>query len=95
MSIALIVTGGYGNGTLSGDIAHIVTRGYEIGTEVSLWSAASTSSSLWYAQNPAETTWDSGTTFWDLDGNVYQTLWDNIDETWADQTGNSVTWTDQ
>lgn len=28
MSIALIITRGYGNGTLSGDIAKIVTRGY-------------------------------------------------------------------
>ena len=32
MSIALVVTRGYGNGTLEGDIAHVVTRGYSIGS---------------------------------------------------------------
>ena len=31
MSIALIVTRGYGNGTLTGSIADVVTRGYTIG----------------------------------------------------------------
>ena len=31
MSIALIVTRGYGNGTLSGSITNVVTRGYSIG----------------------------------------------------------------
>ena len=34
MSIALIVTAGFGNGTLVGDIAHVVTRGYDIGADV-------------------------------------------------------------
>jgi len=33
MSIALIVTRGYGNGTLVGDINQVVTRGYISGTE--------------------------------------------------------------
>lgn len=60
-----------------------------------IWSAATTNASSWYRENPTETTWDGGTTFWDLNGNVYDTLWDNIDNTWADQAGNSVTWTDQ
>lgn len=31
MSIALVVTRGYGNGTLTGSIAEVVTRGYTIG----------------------------------------------------------------
>ena len=31
MSIALVVTGGYGNGTLVGSIAKVVTAGYTIG----------------------------------------------------------------
>lgn len=61
---------------------------------VSIWSAATTNTSLWYAQNPTETTWDAGATYWDLDGNVYQTLWDNIDDTWADTTPTATTWTD-
>lgn len=35
MSIALIVTRGYGNGTLAGDINSVVTRGYDISSLVS------------------------------------------------------------
>lgn len=31
MSIALVVTAGFGNGTLTGSIADVVTRGYTIG----------------------------------------------------------------
>ena len=34
MSIALVVTAGFGNGTLTGSIADVVTRGYSIGEEV-------------------------------------------------------------
>lgn len=34
MSIALVVTRGFGNGTFSGTIADVVTRGYTIGDEV-------------------------------------------------------------
>lgn len=34
MSIALVVTAGYGNGTLSGTIKDVVTRGYTIGEEL-------------------------------------------------------------
>lgn len=32
MSIALLVTRGYGNGTLTGAIKEVVTRGYTIGS---------------------------------------------------------------
>ena len=59
-----------------------------------IWSAATTNSSTWYAQNPTETTWDGEATYWDLDGNVYQTLWDNIDDTWSAATTNLTTWSD-
>ena len=31
MSIALVITGGFGNGTLSGDVNAVVTFGYSIG----------------------------------------------------------------
>ena len=31
MSIALVVTRGYGNGTFTGTVADVVTRGYTIG----------------------------------------------------------------
>lgn len=34
MSIALVTTRGYGNGTLETDIAHVVTAGYGIGEAV-------------------------------------------------------------
>jgi hypothetical protein len=34
MSIALVVTAGFGNGTLTGSIADVVTRGYTIGEVV-------------------------------------------------------------
>lgn len=34
MSIASVVLGGFGNGTVSGSIALVVTRGYAIGEEV-------------------------------------------------------------
>lgn len=34
MSIALVVTAGFGNGTLSGTIKGVVLRGYDIGTQV-------------------------------------------------------------
>ena len=32
MSIALVVTAGFGNGTFNGTIPFVVTRGYTIGT---------------------------------------------------------------
>ena len=47
MSIALIVTRGYGNGTLTGDIAHVVTRGYDIGAEVATVEAFSGGYEVW------------------------------------------------
>ena len=34
MSIALVVTAGYGNGTFSGTIPFVVTRGYSISTVI-------------------------------------------------------------
>ena len=48
------------------------------------WQDVVTNASAWYCQNPTETTWDTDATFWDLDGNVYVTLWDNQDDTWSD-----------
>ena len=61
----------------------------------SIWSTVATNAATWYVQNPDETTWDSDSTFWDLNGNVYNTLWDNIDNTWAAASTNSTTWTEQ
>jgi hypothetical protein len=36
MSIVLVVTAGFGNGTFSGSVKDVVTRGYTIGVEVTL-----------------------------------------------------------
>ena len=59
------------------------------------WSEQTGTSTTYYVKNPTETTWDGGSTFWDLSGNVYQTLWDNIDDTWAAASTTSAIWTEQ
>lgn len=64
-------------------------------TDVSLWSTVTGNASIWQVVNPTETTWDTNTTFWDLNGNVYTTIWDDKDNTWGDVTTNPATWTDQ
>ena len=46
-------------------------------------------------KNPTEETWDTNTTFWDLNGNVYTTVWDSLDNTWADASNNTTTWAEQ
>lgn len=38
MSIALVVTRGYGNGTLTGSIKDVTLRGYDIGEELAVVS---------------------------------------------------------
>lgn len=58
------------------------------------WADVTPTTSEWTVTNPTATIWDGGATQWDLNGNVYTTLWDNIDNTWANQTGTSVIWTD-
>ena len=40
MSIALVVTRGYSNGTLTGEIADVATRGYTIGPALTLVQAS-------------------------------------------------------
>lgn len=59
-----------------------------------IWSDASTNSALWYTVNPTSTVWDAGATSWDLDGNVYNTVWDDKDTVYSDATTTSVTWSD-
>jgi hypothetical protein len=63
-------------------------------TDVRIWQEVTGNDAIWYCQNPEETTWDSNATFWDLDGNVYKSLWDNIDNTWSEEAGTTVTWTE-
>ncbi len=92
MSIGLIVTRGYGNGTLTGDIAHVVTRGYTVAE--SIWSDAGVNASIWRCAPTGATTWDAATTQWDLTGNVYMTEWDKVETTYSDASTNSPTWSD-
>jgi len=57
MSIALVVTGGFGNGTLTGSIANVITRGYSIGIALSLWTTQADSVTAWSSQADETTTW--------------------------------------
>ena len=67
MSIKLVVTAGFGNGTFSGSIKDLVTRGYGIAVVLSPWTVQSDSSTTWSAQANVSTTWsdqaDSSTTW--------------------------------
>ena len=49
MAIATVITRGYGNGTFSGTIPLVVTRGYTIGEEIdiSVWIKLSDSAITW------------------------------------------------
>ena len=72
MAILDVVTAGFGNGTFSGSIPFVVTRGYTINPVVSPWTVQSDSSTSWSAQSNASTTWasqtDSSTTWTVQDG---------------------------
>ena len=59
MSIALVVTRGFGNGTLSGTIKDAVTSGYSIGEEASVWTKQIDSVTSWSSQTDATNTWSS------------------------------------
>jgi len=59
MSIKLVITSGFGNGTFSGSIGKVVTRGYTINPIVSPWTVQSDSSTTWSAQTNSSTTWTS------------------------------------
>ena len=54
------------------------------------WSDVTPNSSTWNVKNPTETVWDSGTTSWDLNGNVYSTFWDGIDNAWSTASNNAI-----
>ena len=84
------------DGTVSdADKSHFLNlySGIALSEVVEIWTDAPTNDATWFLVNPTESTWDTETTFWDLDGNSYITLWDNIDDEWVEQTGNAVTWT--
>lgn len=54
-----------------------------------IWSDASTNASVYSTVNDTETVWDSGSTDWDLVGNVYMTAWDIDDTTYSDASTNT------
>ena len=57
MSIGLVVTAGFGNGTFTGSISKVLTGGYTINPIVSPWTVQSNSSTTWAAQSNVSTTW--------------------------------------
>ena len=61
MSIALIVTRGYGNGTLTGSIKDVVTRGYTIGVEENIWTEQPDQTTTWSKQTDQTATWTKQT----------------------------------
>ena len=67
MSIALVVTRGFGNGTFNGTIKDVVLRGYSIGEDPPIWTKQANAAASWAAQADSVTTWagqaDSSTTW--------------------------------
>lgn len=67
MSIALVVTSGFGNGTLTGSVSDVTLRGYSIGEELSVWTEQTDETTSWSVQADSSTTWtvqaDSSTTW--------------------------------
>jgi len=85
LEINLGGTGQLGPYTASGEVQP---------TNPASWTDAPTTESLWAVQNPTATTWDNGSTSWDLEGNVLTTVWDGVDDVWADEAGSPTTWVD-
>ena len=68
----------------------ITTRGFGSGSSIDLIAKRGfTSANIWAPINTGETTWDAG---WDLDENVYTTVWDPNDTVYADATTNTSVW---
>ena len=61
MSIALVVTRGYGNGTFSGTIPFVTTRGYSIGEDLGPWTVQTDTATSYSVQTDASTTWTEQT----------------------------------
>lgn len=57
MSIALVVTRGFGNGTLVGTIPFAVTAGYSIAEDLGPWTVQPPLSSTWADQADAAGVW--------------------------------------
>lgn len=61
MSIKVVVTSGFGNGTFNGSIANLVTKGYTIGVVLSAWTVQSDSTTAWSAVADETTVWTEQT----------------------------------
>jgi hypothetical protein len=57
VSIALVTTRGYGNGTLIGTISDVVTRGYTIGESAGVWTVEPNTATTWTEQVNETTIW--------------------------------------
>lgn len=53
----MILTRGFGNGTFSGTIPLVVTRGYSIGVIASIWSKTTAVTTSWAKTAAQSTTW--------------------------------------
>jgi hypothetical protein len=57
MTIANVVTRGFGNGTLTGTIPFAVTMGYSIGEDLGPWTDKAAVTTNWANQTQVSTTW--------------------------------------
>ena len=57
MSIALVVTGGFGNGTLVTTIKDVTLRGFSIGVAVDVWTEITAATSSWSEITPSSDSW--------------------------------------
>ena len=57
MSVALRVTRGFGNSSIVGSVADIVTRGYTIGDEASIWTEIAYNAGNWTEESDNSNIW--------------------------------------
>lgn len=57
MSIALVTTRGYGNGTLTGTIGDVTTRGYTVGPDAAVWTVEANTTTTWTEESNESTVW--------------------------------------
>jgi len=58
------------------------------------WTDTTSTTEDWQQSSYGATTWDAGTTKWDISGNVYKTEWDVPGESWTDTSSTSESWVD-
>lgn len=85
MSIALVITDGYGNGTIIGSPSDVILHGFSIGN---IWTEITDTTTVWVGQSDASTTWTEitdATTVWAEETDT-STTWTEIPDT-------TTTWT--